>query len=116
MPIDLASMPAIATALSESGNTVGKPSKLHNAAQQFEALVIGEMLRAERESGSDASGSGGWLDTGGDSGSESAMDLAEGQLSNALAQGGGLGLAKMIEKTMTHADTATPSQALVSKP
>lgn len=116
MGIDLTSVPSSAILLSNTASTTGKPSKLHDAAQQFEALVIGEMLRAERESGSDASGSGGWLDTGEDSGSESAMDLAEGQLSNALAAGGGLGLAKMIERTMSQADTATRSSAVVSKP
>ena len=91
-----------------------KPSKLHDAAQQFESLVISEMLRAERESSSDASGSGGFMGTGDDSGSESAMDLAEGQLSHALAAGGGLGLAKMIERTLGHADNASRSPASVS--
>lgn len=87
-----------------AGATAAKPSKLHDAAQQFEALVIGEMLRAERESGSE-----GWLGSGDDAGSDSATDLAEGQLSNALAAGGGLGLANMIEKTMSQADTASRS-------
>ncbi len=73
-----------------------QPSKLHNAAQQFEALMIGEMLRSQRESGSD-----GWLGSGDDSGGDSAMDYAEAQVSNAIAAGGGLGLAKMIEKTLS---------------
>ncbi len=97
----------ITTSLADA--SAKKPSKLHEAAQQFEALVIGEMLRAQRESGSE-----GWLGSGDDSSSDSATDMAEGQLSKALAAGGGLGLAKMIEKTMAHADTAAPSKPAVS--
>jgi Rod binding domain-containing protein len=97
-----------------SGGSMTKPSKLHDAAQQFETLIIGEMLRAERESASEAAGSGGVLGTGEDSGSDSAMDLAEGQLSHALAAGGGLGLAKMIERTLSHADNTSRSPGSAS--
>ncbi|SRR5579884_2769076 len=87
----------------------GNSSKLHNAAQQFEALVIGEMLRAQREAGSD-----GWMGSGDDAGGDSAMDMAESQLSTALAAGGGLGLAKMIEKTMGQAVTASRTDSTAS--
>jgi Rod binding domain-containing protein len=72
-----------------------KPTKLHKAAQDFEALMIGEMLKTTRESGS-----GGWLGSGDSAGNDSAMSLAEGQLSQALASGGGLGLARLIEKQL----------------
>lgn len=72
-----------------------KPSKLHDAAQQFEALMIGEMMRSVRESGSE-----GWLGSGGDTGDDSAMDMAESQFARALATGGGLGLAKTIEQSV----------------
>lgn len=92
----------------DAANATGaitKTSKLHDAARQFEALMIGEIMKSERESGS-----GGWLDgEDEDSGSDSAMDMAEAQLSNALAAGGGLGLAKMIEKTMAPAEAPQPS-------
>ena len=78
--MNLSLIPPVTTP-SLAGTNTAKPSKLHAAAQQFEALVIGEMLRTQRENGSE-----GWLGSGGDdSGSDSAMDLAEGQLSNALA-------------------------------
>ncbi len=72
-----------------------KPSKLHDAAQQFEALMIGEMMKSVRESGSE-----GWLGSGGDTGDDAAMDMAEGQFARALAMGGGLGLSKMIEQSV----------------
>jgi peptidoglycan hydrolase FlgJ len=71
-----------------------QPDKLHNAAQQFEALFLSEMLKSARESG------GGWLGSGESTGDDSAMDLAESQLANAFASGKGLGLAGMIERTM----------------
>lgn len=73
----------------------GKPSKLHEAAQQFEALLVGEMMKSVRESSSD-----GWLGSGDDNASESAMGMAEGQFSKALSMSGGLGLTKMIEQSV----------------
>ena len=73
-----------------------KPSKLHDAAQQFEALMIGEMMKSVRDSDSE-----GWLGSGGGTGDDTAMDMAEGQFARALAQGGGLGIAQIIEKRMS---------------
>jgi len=66
------------------------PAKMRDAAQQFEALLLSEMLRSERESNK------GWLGTGGDATGECATDFAEQQLGLALAQRGGLGLAGWI--------------------
>jgi len=71
-------------------------SKLHDAAQQFEALMIGEMLKTTRESGSD-----GWLGSGESTGDDSAMGMAESELSRALATSGGMGLSKVIEREMS---------------
>jgi peptidoglycan hydrolase FlgJ len=68
-----------------------KPGKIKDAAQQFEALLIGQILRSERESG------GGWLG-GGDSSSDCAVEFAEQHFAAVLAQQGGLGLAKLIGK------------------
>lgn len=73
-----------------------KVSKIHEAAQQFEALMIGEMLKSVRESSSD-----GWLGSGDSDASDSALGMAEGQLSTAIANGGGIGLASMIERSVT---------------
>ena len=79
--------------------------RLHTAAQQFEALLVGEMLRSARESGSD-----GWLGSGGSTGDDSAMDMAESQLANALSSSGGLGLAKVIERSMARASAQKTSE------
>jgi Rod binding domain-containing protein len=63
---------------------------MRDAAQQFEALLLGQILRSAHESGS------GWLGAAGDSSSDCATDYAEEQLAISMAQQGGLGLAKLI--------------------
>lgn len=71
-------------------------ARIKKAAREFEALLIGEMLKTTREAGSD-----GWLGSGDGSANQSAMGLAESQLAQAISQGGGLGLAHLIEKQLT---------------
>jgi Rod binding domain-containing protein len=64
-----------------------KPKNAAEAAKQFEALLIAQMLRTARES----------ANTGGeDSTGETMFDLAGQQFAQMLANNGGLGLAKMI--------------------
>lgn len=72
-----------------------KDARVHKAAQQFEALMIGEMMKTVREGGEE-----GWLGSGGDTGDDTAIGMAESQFSQAMASNGGLGLAHMIEKTI----------------
>lgn len=64
--------------------------KQAGAAQDFEALLIGQMLHSMREEGSS------WLGTGDDDASATAFSFGEDQLAKALTKGGGLGLAKVI--------------------
>ncbi|MBZ5622771.1 MAG: hypothetical protein LAQ69_29155 [Acidobacteriia bacterium] len=68
------------------------PDRVRDAAQQFEALLIGQILRSVRESGS------GWLGSGNDSSSDCATEYAEQHLATTLAQQGGLGLADLISQ------------------
>ena len=75
-----------------------KPDKLHKAAQEFEALLVGQMLKSARPDGSD-----GWLGSGDSGADDSAMDMAESQLANALSSGRGIGLATVIERAMQKA-------------
>ena len=58
--------------------------------------MINEMLKSAR--GEDADG---WLGDEGDTGSDSAMDMAQSQFANALAARGGLGLAPVIVQAMS---------------
>ncbi|MGD0499714.1 MAG: rod-binding protein [Bryobacteraceae bacterium] len=71
------------------------PAQIHDAAQQFEALLLTQILRSARES------DGGWLGLGADSASDCASDLADEQLALAMSQRGGLGLADLIAAGLT---------------
>ena len=63
------------------------PKRVADAARQFESLLIGQLLKSMRESGE-----GGWLGTGDDQAGAQAMELAEEQMAQALAQQGGFGI------------------------
>jgi Rod binding domain-containing protein len=67
------------------------PKRVADAARQFESLMIGQLLKSMRDSGE-----GGWLGTGDDQAGAQAMELAEEQVAQALAQQGGFGLARMV--------------------
>jgi flagellar protein FlgJ len=66
------------------------PTKVRDAAQQFEALLIGQILRSVRESG-------GWLGST-DASADCAAEYAEQQFAAVIAQRGGLGLADLIAR------------------
>lgn len=86
------------------------PAKARDAAQQFEALLLGQLLRSVRESG------GGWLGSGGDAAGDCATELAEQQFARLLSQQGGLGLAALIEKGLEKPGPApTPGALQVAK-
>ena len=78
-----------------AGHKPDDPARIHDAAQQFEALLLGQMLHSVREGGSN------WLSSGEDAAGDCATDLAEQQFAAAMAQQGGLGLATLITKGLT---------------
>jgi Rod binding domain-containing protein len=91
---------------SASKNT-DSPEKIAGVAKQFEALMIGQMLKSARE----ASG-GGWLtdeDDQEDTTGSLVMEMAEQGFSQALAERGGLGIAKMVSQNLERRETKTPS-------
>lgn len=66
-----------------------KPKNIKDAAAQFEAMLLQQMLRSTRESmGTDS----------GDSGGGTMRDYADQNLSQMLAQNGGLGIGSMIAR------------------
>jgi flagellar protein FlgJ len=73
------------------------PEKIKKAASQFEALLIGQMLKSVSDS------EGGWLGTGADNSSSSAMDYAQESFAQAMATKGGLGIAAMVSKGLASA-------------
>ena len=72
MQIDGVFPPAVDT--TRSAEPPRDPQKVREAAQQFESLLISQMLKSMRESGNS------WLGTDGDSASESAVGMAEEEL------------------------------------
>jgi Rod binding domain-containing protein len=71
------------------------PKKIHESAQQFESLLIAQVLKSGRESG------GGWLGTGDDEAGSTCVEMAEQQVAQTLAASGGLGLSRLIEQGLT---------------
>ncbi len=81
-------------ALQSASDKTDSPEKIASVAKQFEALMIGQVLKSARE----ASG-GGWLGSDDDQNDQSGsplMELAEQGLSQAMAAHGGMGIAKMV--------------------
>ncbi|HUJ23016.1 MAG TPA: hypothetical protein VLX58_15905 [Bryobacteraceae bacterium] len=74
-----------------AGPKADTPAKIESAAQQFESLLIAQILKSMHEEGS-----GGWLGGGEDESASSAMQMAEEQFAQALASQGGLGLSRLI--------------------
>jgi flagellar protein FlgJ len=99
--VNVSSLPTPDITAAPGGATAAQPSRAAAAAGQFEALLIGQMLKSERESNED-----GWMGGGGDSAAESAYGLAENQFAQAIASRGGLGLAKTIQHAL---DSRTPN-------
>ena len=66
------------------------PAKVKQAAQQFEALLIGQMMKSMHDS------EGGWLGTGDDESSSSVMEYGQEVFAQSMAANGGLGLANLV--------------------
>ncbi len=88
---------AAASAEREPGKKTQTPAE---AASDFEALLIAQMLRSAR------SDSEGWLGTGSDSTSAPLIGMAEDQIAKLMAQSGGLGLRQYVESVMPAAPAA----------
>lgn len=68
------------------GDSVAKPKNPAEAAQQFEAMLLGQMLRAAHTSEGEQ-----------DSSSETMWDMAAQQFAQVLAKNGGMGMARIIQ-------------------
>jgi Rod binding domain-containing protein len=73
-----------------------------DAARQFEALLLAQILKAVREAESQ-----GWMGTGEDQANATDMELAEEQFAQALSAGGGLGLARLIVAGLERGEPST---------
>lgn len=90
-----------------SGADLNKdPARLKAAAVQFEALLVGQLLRGMREAGG-----GGWLGADQQSPASSMVELAEQHLALMLAGQGGLGLARFVQDGLAAAGHETDAAA-----
>ncbi len=71
------------------------PQKIKDTVSQFEALLVGEMLKSMR--GPDGSG---WLGTGEDQAGGIAIEMAQECLATAISSSGGLGIAPVVESAL----------------
>jgi Rod binding domain-containing protein len=90
--IDNISGSALAVSAASAIPKPDNPAKIHDAAQQFESLLISQLLKTAHEAG----GSG-WLGTDDDDAGQTGIGFGEEQFSRMLASSGGLGLSSMIE-------------------
>jgi Rod binding domain-containing protein len=102
MPADsllpgILSTPGITTGINAPSPKADNPQKTKDAAVQFEALLVGQILKAAHEE------DGGWLGSGEDQTAGSAMQMADEYFARALTSHGGLGLARMISNGLDQA-------------
>ena len=87
------------------------PAKVKDAARQFEALLISQMMKSMSDS------EGGWLGTDADDAASSAMEYGQEMFAQAMAARGGLGLANLIVQGLgpsgQTAAPPTPENAVV---
>jgi Rod binding domain-containing protein len=89
-------MSSITPPISPAGALLGtvaesKPTRIEDAARQFESILIAQMLRSARESAS-AMGEEDESDTGG----STMREVAEQQFALMLARQGGIGLTRLV--------------------
>jgi flagellar protein FlgJ len=87
------------------------PARIRDAAQQFESLLVAQMLKTARE----ANG-GGWMGGGEDQTAESAMGYAEEQLAQSISAQGGLGLTRTIVDGLTKASSSADARTAAPRP
>ena len=75
-----------------SKGTGDNPEKIKKAAEQFEALLIGQMLKSAREAG--------LSDKSKDQPGQTELQLADEKFAGLIASKGGLGLAKFITSNL----------------
>jgi len=108
-----------ATAQFTASSRKSSPEGIHAAAEEFEALLVGQMLRSMREAGG-----GAWLGGDEQDAAFSLMEMAEQCLATAMVSQGGLGLARLIEQSLaagsafpyTQLSAGPPGSAPVARP
>jgi Rod binding domain-containing protein len=96
-PTNIALRTGIRSATAPQPGSVTEPpedAKLRKAAEDFEGLLLAQMLQSIRESAL-----GGWQENH-DQGGAVALEMAETQLARVMASQGGLGIARTLTASM----------------
>ncbi|WP_136524489.1 rod-binding protein [Geomonas ferrireducens] len=87
----------VADLRAQKGRQEQNPEQIRKVARDFEAMFVSMMLKSMRETvGKDTL-------TGGGKGEETFRSLLDQEYANAAVQGGGIGLAKTIERELSRA-------------
>jgi len=104
-------IPGVANLVTAAGTGDPQPRNAPQAAEQFEALLLGQLLKGAHDEAS-----GGWLGTGDDQAGSSMVELAEEHLAQMMAAHGGLGLAGLILKGLNSREAPAADAETVSGP
>jgi Rod binding domain-containing protein len=85
-----------------SGCSTKDPKSVHRVAQEFESLLISQLLKSMKQ------GALGEEDSGAN---DSVMQYAQESMARVLSQNGGMGMASLIERTLTQQSSAAPNSA-----
>ncbi|HEY2843328.1 MAG TPA: hypothetical protein VGJ09_06750 [Bryobacteraceae bacterium] len=104
------SSPSDTAALPAAGGK-DSPEKIKDSASQFEALLMGQILKTAHQDDGD-----GWGGDDSDQASSTAMDFANDYFARALASKGGLGLSNMIVAGLSRESASRSNPATQPEP
>lgn len=88
-----------------SGCTTKDPKSIHRVAQEFESLLISQLMKSMKQ---------GDLTEEEKGANDSVMQYAQESMARVLSQRGGLGIAKVVERALTQKDAVAPGTAVSS--
>jgi Rod binding domain-containing protein len=97
--------------MGSSNPSKDSPERIRDAASQFEALLISQVLKASHDDEEE-----GWLGTGDDQTAGSMMGMAEEYFARAIAARGGFGLARMVASQLERQVSADPASSSSPEP
>ncbi len=83
-----------------SGCVPKDPKNVHRVAQEFESLLISQLLKSVKLGG---------LGGESDGASDSVMQYAQESMARVLSQNGGIGMASVVERALTQKDSEAPT-------
>lgn len=82
-----------------SGCTVKEPKGVHRVAQEFESLLISQLLKSMKQ---------GSLSEEDNGANDSVMQYAQESMARVLSQNGGVGIASVVERALTPKGSTSP--------